>query len=189
MPGLLLYSPVTRSFTRRYLSHHGLITGAERFEAMGESYTRPGDHHGGCNSSRARAAHSALSAAEFGARCPEFGEQAFGSRCHWAGSGWARPAAVERIHLTFALYARERSQREGGRELREQSTFVAARETVGGTETELLLPNLLPNGVALAAMRRDEERFRTPKTETIRHFVGLFGMRRDGRDQISRPVP
>src|SRR5215472_931169 len=53
-----------------------------------------------------------------------------------------------------------------------------------GTTGERLLPNLLPNWIARAGMRRDEERFRTAKTQTIRQSLVWFGMRRDSRDRI-----
>jgi hypothetical protein len=85
-----------------------------------------GDRRAGSNSSPAGAAHSALLATEFGGRCLEFGEPADGSRCHYKGSGWRRRAAVSRIHLTFALYARERLQREGGKRVKiDNRLFVA----------------------------------------------------------------
>ena len=96
-----------------------------------------GDRRAGSNSSPAGAVHSALLATEFGGRCLEFGEPAGGSRCHYKGSGWRRRAAVSRIHLTFALYAREPVQREGGKMVKNDNRCLWRKSERGGAGTAI----------------------------------------------------
>ena len=54
-------------------------------------------------------------------------------------------------------------------------SLEGARKRNGALD-ETLPSKLLPNSVTLAVTRRDEERFKTPKTHTIRHISGLIGM-------------
>src|SRR5262249_1572729 len=65
---------------------------------------------------------------------------------------------------------------------------AAARDPrIRGRRTyyERLLPDLLPNSVARAGIGRDEERFGTAKSQTIRHVSRLPGM---CRDRITKPL-
>ena len=90
------------------------------------------DHPAGRNSSRGGAAQSVLLEAEYGAQYLEFGEPTGGNRGYREGSGSGRRAAVSRIHLTFALYAREWLQREGGKIVK-----MGRSKIVGGQKAPL----------------------------------------------------
>jgi hypothetical protein len=71
-----------------------------------------GDRRVERNSWRAGEAHRALRTTEFGGRGLEFGAPTAGNPGHRAGSGSAHSAAISRIRLTYAPYAREIVQRE-----------------------------------------------------------------------------